>query len=346
MRAVADTPGLIAGANFRPSAATRLRHAAATMPHADNALAAAIADGTRPPDDPALAALPDDAARAAVLNTAFDLFRYRYLTDREATPEEQHRARAILLARSQVPYAGSGLDPVPTPAVRPDEGHRSMRASLGSGARDGKYYVEAGARLAYHDLLDPGGGYTPGAAISAGDLLFRYYTKDRDPRVERFTLVDITSLSPLDAFFHPISWTVGTGLDNRLLPDAHDALREHYVWHTHGGPGVAIAPWPRALLYGFAQAIVDWSPSLAEDHAIGPQGAIGVYAGPASDRWRAHLYGSVTGFVLGDTSQWYRGGLDLRLTLTPQMALRGGVSGNRDFDQSWVEGGVSWDLFF
>lgn len=346
VRAVVDTPGLVASPSFRPSAATRLRRAAIEMPHAQNELAAAIADGTRPPDDPALATLPDDAARAAVLGTAFELFRYRYLTGRESTPEEQHRARAILLARSRLPFEGTGLEPVPAPAVRPDQGHRSNRARLGTGVRNGHYYVEAGIRPAYHDLLDPGGGYTPGAEIDFMDLLFRYYTKERDARVERFTLVDITSVSPLDAFFHPISWTVGTGLDNRLLPETHDALQERYIWHSHGGPGLAVAPWPHALAYGFAEAIVDWSPSLEEDHAIGPQGRLGLFAGPAGDRWRAHLYGSVTGFVLGDTSQWYRGGLDLRVTLTPQMALRGGISGNRDFDQNWIEGGVSWDVFF
>ncbi|MFN8641009.1 MAG: DUF4105 domain-containing protein [Candidatus Binatia bacterium] len=346
VRAVVHTPGLVASPSFRPSAATRLRRAATEMPHAQNALAVAIADGTRPPDDAALAALPDDAARAAVLGTAFELFRYRYLTDREATPEEQHRARAILLARSQVPFEGTGLEDVPAPAVRPDQGHAANRFHLGTGVRDGQYYVEAGIRPAYHDLLDPGGGYTPGAEIDFMDLLVRYYTKARDARVERFTLIDITSLSPLDAFFRPISWTVGTGLDNRLLPETDDALRERYVWHSHGGPGVALAPWPHALLYGFAEAIVDWSPALEEDHAIGPAGRIGLFAGPAGDRWRAHLYGSVTGFVLGDTSQQYRGGLDLRVTLTPQMALRAGISGNRDFDQNWIEGGVGWDVFF
>ena len=38
---------------------------------------------------------------------------------------------------------------------------------------------------------------------TSSTCVFRYYTKDRDPRVERFTLLDIMSLSPLDAFFHP-----------------------------------------------------------------------------------------------------------------------------------------------
>jgi hypothetical protein len=346
VRAVADTPGLVDGAAFRPSAATRLRHAAEEMPSAQTHLASAIADGDQPPDTPALAALPDDASRAAVLGTAFDLFRYRYLTDREATPAEQRRARDILLARSKVPFEGSGLDPVPTPAVRPDQSHRKTRATVGTGVRDGHFYLEAGVRPLYHSLLDPGGGYTPGAAIDVADLLVRYYTKQREVRVERFTLIEITSLSPVDTFFRPVSWTVGTGLDNRLLPGTGGDLGEEYIWHTHGGPGLAVAPWPHALLYGFAEAIVDWSPSLEENHAIGPQGRVGLYAGPADDRWRAHLYGSVTGFVLGDTSQWYRGGLDLRLTLTPQMALRAGVSGNRDFDQSWIESGVGWDVYF
>lgn len=347
VRAIVASPGLVAGAAFRPSAATRLRHAAEELPAAQTQLAEAVADGITPPDAPALAALPDDAARAAVLGTAFELFRYRYLTNRETTPAEQRRARAILLARSAVPFEGSGLAPVPTPAVRPDQGHRSNRARLANGVRDGQYYLEIGIRPAYHDLLDPGGGYTPGAAIDFMDLALRYYTKAPDVRVERFTLVEITSVAPLDAFFHPISWTVGTGLANRLLPDsAATGLDEEYIWHSHGGPGLAVAPWPHALAYGFAEAVADWSPALEEDHAIGPQGRLGLYAGPASDRWRAHLFGSVTGFVLGDTSQWYRGGLEVRVTLTPQMALRGGVSGNRDFDQNWVEAAVSWDVFF
>ena len=346
VRAIADTPGLVDGAAFRPSAATRLRDAAAQMPHAETSLASAIADGDVAPTDAAVAALPDDQARAAVLGTAYELFRYRYLSNRLSTPAEQRRARAILLARSRVPVEGSGLQPVPTPAVRPDQGHRKTRVSLGAGVRDGHFYLEAGLRPLYHGLLDPGGGYTPGAAIDVGDLLVRWYTKEREVRVERFTLIDITSLSPIDSFFRPVAWTVGTGLTNRLLPGTGGDLGEEYIWHTHGGPGLAVAPWADALLYGFAEAVVDWSPSLEEDHAIGPQGRVGLFAGPANDRWRAHLYGSVTGFVLGDTSQWYRGGLDLRVTLTPQMALRGGISGNRDFDQNWIEAGAAWELYF
>ena len=345
VRAIGAVPDLVGAPNYRPSLSTQLRHDARQLPAGAPRLVSAVADGRTAPDAPEIAALPD-TERAAVLSDAYQLFRVRYANTRALDVEEQRRARAILLARSQVPVQGDPLPPPPPPAVRPDQGHRSNRAALGTGVRDGQYYVEASIRPAYHDLLDPLGGYTAGAQIEFMALTLRYYTKQRDFRVHRFTLVDIVSLTPWDAFFHPISWSVGTGLDNRLLPNAHDDLEELYIWHNHGGAGLAIAPWPGAIAYGLAEAIVDWSPALNDNVALGPQGRLGLFAGPASDRWRAELYGSVTGFVVGDQSQWYRGGLDLRLTLTPQMDLRGGISGNRDFDQNWIEGGVNWDVFF
>ena len=338
VRAIVRTPDLVSGAAFRPSAATRLRHAAAEMPHAQNTLASAIADGTRPPDDPAVAALPNDAARAAVLGTAFELFRYRYLVDRgrrrRATPRARDSSRAQPGA-----VRGQRTRAVPTPRCGPTRATAATARSSAPACYNGKFYVEAGigppittcsirrlhrARRSLHDLVFPSRGAHPVEVSAALKVVYSSYLA-----AEQFKI-----------------GAVFTGLDNRLLPNQRNALTEEYIWHSHGGPGLAVAPWPHALAYGFAEAIVDWSPSLEEDHAIGPQGAVGLYAGPASDRWRAHLYGSVTGFVLGDTSQWYRGGLELRVTLTPQMALRGGISGNRDFDQNWVEGGLNWDVFF
>lgn len=345
VRAIGREPGLIGTPSYRASLATELRHDARELPSGAPPLVSALADGRLAPDAPEIAALAAPA-RAAVLGDAYRLFRVRYANTRALDPDEQRRARAILLARSEVPIEGDPLPPPPTPAVRPDEGHRSDRAALGTGVRNGQYYVEAAIRPAYHDLLDPLGGYTAGAQIDFMALALRYYTKHRDFRVERFTLVDIVSLTPWDAFFHPISWSVGTGLDNRLLPNGHNDLQEEYIWHNHLGGGLAFAPWPGAIAYGLAEAVVDWSPALNDNFAVGPEARAGLFAGPHDDRWRAELYGSVTGFVIGDQSQWYRGGLDLRLTLAPQMDLRGDISGNRDFDQDWIEGGLRWEVFF
>jgi len=346
VRAVVAGPGLVRAASFRASAATQLRHAAQELPAAQRRLARDIARGLVPPDDPQLAAL-DDRERAAVLGTAYDLFRYEYLSHGEATPEERRRARSILLARSGVPYEGPGLPPPPTPAVRPDEGHRSARGGLGTGVRDGRFYLEARIRPAYHDLMDPTGGYTAGAQIDFLALTARWYTKERDVRVHRFTLVEVTSVTPWDAFFHPISWKVATGLYSRLLPHgACGERRERYVWRTDGGAGLAFAPWAHALAYGFADATIDLGPALEQDHAIGPGGQTGLFVGPANDRWKTHLFTGVTRFALGDRSTYTRAGLEGRLSLTPQQAIEASISGNRDFGQSWIEAGVSWNYYF
>ena len=346
VRAVVAEPGLVEGTAYRASAATRLRHAASALPATQRRLAAALADGTVAPNDSQLEDL-GDGARAAVLGTASDLLRARYLTDRESTPDEQERARRILLARSAVPVAGSALPPVPTPAVRPDQGHDSSRAAAGVGVRDGHFYLEARFRPAYHDLLDPVGGYTAGAQIEFLDLTFRYYTKDRDPRVHRFTLVDIVSLAPFDRFFHPISWQVGTGMFSRLVPQGRsNDLEEQYMWRSEGGAGLAVEPWSTALAYAFVDATVDYSPALEEDHAIGGGASAGVFIGPASDRVKAHLYATVTRFALGDTSTYSAIGLEGRLSLARWMAIKLGVSGNRDFDQNWVEAGLGVNAYF
>jgi hypothetical protein len=346
VRVVVAEPGLVEATAFRASAGTKLRSAAQQLAPPQQRLASAIADGRVAPDAAELDAL-SETDRAAVLGTSYDLFRYRYLANREANDDERSRARRILLARSQVPTEGSPLTPPPTPAVRPDQGHDRHRAGVGAGVRDGHFYLETSVRLAYHDLMDPAGGYTAGAQINFGDLVFRYYTKDRDPRVHRFTLIDIVSVAPVDAFFHPISWQVGTGLFSRLVPQGHSSdLAEEYVWRTHGGAGLALEPWANALAYGFVDATVDYGPGLEEDHAIGPGARVGAFFGPGSDRWKGHLYASVTRFALGDVSTSSAVGLEGRLTLTPRVTLTFGISGNRDFDQNWIEGGMAFNLYF
>jgi len=39
-------------------------------------------------------------------------------------------------------------------------------------------------------------------------------------------------------------------------------------------------------------------------------------------------------------------GVDVRITLTSQMTIGLGVSGNRDFDQTWLEAGATWNVYF
>ena len=161
------------------------------------------------------------------------------------------------------------------------------------------------------------------------------------------TLVDIVSVAPIDAFLHPISWKIGTGMFSRLIPHARsNDLGEQYVWRSAGGAGLAAEPWTNALAYAFVDATADVSPALDDDQAIGPGASAGVFFGPASDRWKAQLFATVTRFALGEVSTDSSIGLGGRLTLTRAMALTAEISGHRDIDQNWIEAGAAWNVYF
>ena len=119
------------------------------------------------------------------------------------------------------------------------------------------------------------------------------------------------------------------------------------MWRTHGGGGLAIEPWSNALAYAFVDATVDYSPSLEEDHAIGPGARVGLFFAPPSDRWRVHS-GSRRHAASRSATSAPRASIALegRLTLSPCMALKLDISGNRDFDQNWLEAAVTWNVYF
>jgi len=71
-----------------------------------------------------------------------------------------------------------------------------------------------------------------------------------------------------------------------------------------------------------------------------------VLVGTAGDRWRADLFGEVTRFFAGDTATWLRAGIEQRVRLTRNTAVRFEGSWNRDFGDGWAEGALRFDLHF
>lgn len=346
VRVAVDETGLVGNVRFRPSAATVLRYRARQLSAANQRLARKVATGACEPTDARLAAL-SDAERAAVLDVAYDDLRHTYLAKDISREASEGRARRILIARSEVSVTGFPAPPVPAPAVPPNEGHRTARAAVGAGWLDGRFFLEARARPAFHDLLDPEGGYTRGAQIDFLELAGRLYPEDQEVRLERVTLLDIVSVSPRDRFLRPISWKINTGLISRVIPRGADAdLAERYVWRTNGGAGAAIEPWPRTLAYAFLEATGDAGSHLARSYAVGPGASAGLFIGPASDWWKGQLFAQVTRFTLGDHDTAARYGFDQRITLAAQTALTLTIAGNRDVDHNWVEGGMFWNFYF
>ena len=84
-------------------------------------------------------------------------------------------------------------------------------------------------------MLDPEYGYTPDAQIEALSVALRHYYRRNHTRIDRFTLLNITSLFPVDSLFLKPSWKLDTGFDTIQ----RNGCRFCLVGRANGGIGLA-----------------------------------------------------------------------------------------------------------
>ena len=164
-------------------------------------------------------------------------------------------------------------------------------------------------------------------------------------RLQELTLVELGSLSPRRLVFERWAWNMATGLRTRRVSDGDD-LDDASVWGTRVGGGLAWDPRPGLLLYGLADGRLDVGPELDHAVSLGPGARLGLFAGEREARFRAHLFGEVTYFALGDTTTRLRGGAAGRLTTSRNTSITIEGSTNRSNGESWFEGGLQLGLHF
>lgn len=342
VRAVVQEQGLLRRVTYRPARSTTIRALQTRMPDTQMQMAQTLARGDVAPTDAAIQAL-SDTERARVLELAFEYLEYERLAaarpGAEPSIETSKRLRALLVARSGV-AAPSSL-PVPTPAVRPDEGHGSARIGIGVGRADGANFTELRLRPAYHDIYDPEEGYNRGAQIEFFNIALRDTEGQDGVRLERLDLIDITSLSPRDAFFKPRSWSVGAGLLRKRFEDGTRPL----IFRVGGGAGVAYEPMVGTLLYGTLDVALDVGNHYEDGYAVGAGPAFGMLTDVAP-RARIGLNARAIRYGVGDDHN----ARELRLVQTynpsRQMQWRIEIGRSREFDHAWNSAVLYWNLYF
>ena len=342
VRAVTIEEGLLTRATYRPARSTWLKHRQRLMDGKRLPLAKELAQGKPALTDARLRDLPADE-QARVLELAFEYLDYERLGGRRAKaelpPATSARLREFLIARSRLEV--NPVEPVPTPVVRPDEGHGSARVGLGFGREDGRSFQELRLRAAYHDLLDPQEGYVRGAQIEFFSLGLRRTEGDDAIKVERFDPLDIASLAPRDELLKPVSWKVNIGWRRKTLADGSRPL----VFGLNTGAGLAAEPVSGALAYGFVEGALDISGRYRQDYVFGIGPSIGLLA-DFSDRWRVNLFARALRYELGDVHKAGEVALDQRYAVTRNSALRLELARRREFDRSWSTAGVFWNWYF
>ncbi len=336
VRLLVAQPGLVSDIAYRPSRSTLIRRKRERLsPQEKDLTSQIIQDG---------AAMKSDAWRqlsasrqAFVLDVASDYLRYRSETN-EAATEYKERNRALLTTRSELRTPSENL-PVAPYAQRPELGHKTSRAQMGAGWRNNDSYEEFVVRAGYQDLLDPEIGYTPNSQLELASLAVRHYNRADQFRLERATLANVLSLSPMDSLFHAPSWKINVGMQTIR----HNTCRLCSNGAINGGIGAAVeSHWlKREVYFAFAEGEANYSRAYEERHRIGGGGTAGLLA-DLTDRWKVMATGTYLKYALGEKSDDIRWFVGSRYTLTQNWAMRLEYN-HRDHDHDVV---LSVQAFF
>lgn len=336
VRRVLAEPGLSRKLVYRAAAERRLLQDARDNPRAVNRAARQLAA------QPALATGLTPQEEAAALEAAYDYRYYQFVAGAQAGDARQD-LRRLLLRRAALDVPAQRTPPT-RPAIDPAGGHPTARLALGAGNARDAAYTTLRLRPAYHDLLDPPGGYRRGGHIDFLDTELRIDDDRQTVRLERLTIVDIDSLASWDDFFRPWSWFLGFGYRQAAV-DSHGRFAtdtSHGVAFFDGGAGASLGD-ERMECYLLAAAALEAGPSLDNGWRMG--------AGP---RAGCLVSLSRTRFRLQADSRYYdntraletRGSLEAQFDLTPVDALRLQIGELRAGSRQQGVGEAAWVRYF
>jgi hypothetical protein len=338
IRAVVAYPGLVAKSVYRPANATVIERRLSLMSADERTLARDLSQQRARAGDPRMRALPPERA-AAVLEASYDYVNYRRATGKHDLDAPAAYARELLLARSRVD-APPQTPVIPDAETRPELGHGSSRVTLGAGRLGASGFAELRARGAYHDLLDPDPGYSPGAQIEFFNAALRHYSEGRS-EVESFIPIDIVSLSPRDDFFGSVSWKIAAGWWRQFANDGSRPLSTN----VEGGAGLAWALRRGSTLYAFLDSGLRAHPHLDDGYQLGAGATLGALV-DAAPAWRLHAYVRGMSYFLGERDRPASLGLEQRLRLSRDVGLRLDLSRRREGGTSFNAGSLSLLLYF
>ncbi len=339
VREITSHQGLIARTVYRPSNATLLRNRLEPMDAHERDLVLALSRGKIAGNDTALLALPL-AREAAVLETGLDYINYRRVTGHQDVADPALLAQALQTARSRLDIITPPAN-VREPEAKPDQGHNSSRITLGAGRRAAQNFQEVQVRLTYHDLMDQDAGYVRGAAIEFFSTTLRHYDSAA-ARVESFAPVNIMSLSPRDDFFHSPSWHISGGWQRVKAANGSEPL----ATVLDGGMGGAWSNLQNSALgYAMFDTGMRFSGALDKGYALGVGARSGSYI-DLNPAWRVHPYLKTMRYFAGQQDSTLHLGLEQRVALGRNLALRVDVARLRELKQIYNTASVSLLAYF
>lgn len=152
--------------------------------------------------------------RTKILEMAYDDLYLQFIGRHVDTEFAQPRLRQLLVLRSQLEIQKQREIPK-TPKSNPTQSHHARNVSVQIGEVQGDSYIEIGHRQAYHDLIDPQGGFRLGTQLLFLDGSLQY--RDDRLKIEHLDLLTVNSYNPITPFKSPMTWGFNLGWHQQAL---------------------------------------------------------------------------------------------------------------------------------
>ncbi|OTG61314.1 hypothetical protein B9T36_02655 [Acinetobacter sp. ANC 4204] len=282
--------------------------------------------------------------QARILEMAYDHLYLQLIAQKVTAEEAQPRIRELLGLRSQIDLEKQ-RKVVETPKVDPVKGHHARTLQLEGGKLQGDSYFQLSHRQAYHDLIDPQGGFRLGTQLKflAGSLEYR----DDRLKLQELNLLEVNAYSPLTAFKTPLSWGFNVGWQQESLERNGEFSEQdqHGVFNLSSQFGYSVADqYRKHLCYVQLQNRIQVGKALERDWRMGIGPTLG-----CQNIWTEHVNSLVQVELpyWEDSHQWQvRLNTQLQYVLNQQNALRIHWQYQQQKGKDWDQTGLSYIRFF
>lgn len=337
IRSVIEQKDLVGEVVYRPAGSTELRHQLQFSDDDTQRMAQALADRVLEVNDPEFKALTV-AQQASTLELTHAYLNYEIAKGQRTDTEAGSLLFELYAARSKVDM-GPAFSTVPTPEVRPEQGHATARLAVGLGYQD-QWYQQMKVRPAYHDVLDPQAGYEDGAQIDFLDLTFRHWNSG-STRLESLVPVSIVSLAPRNRFIKPVSWKIRTAFERKRLHDGGEPL----LFNVEGGAGLAQQHNVAQRLYAMVEGGLDVHHRLDKHVSLGLGPSVGMLW-QVNPVWRLEAGAKVMRYGIGEHQTRHQLRLEQNFAMTNDSAIRIHLSQQQEYERVWSTAEIAWQHYF
>ncbi|UUS58680.1 MULTISPECIES: DUF4105 domain-containing protein [unclassified Acinetobacter] len=285
----------------------------------------------------------NEVEQAKILEMAYDHL-YLLLIGRKVSAEEtQPKLRQILALRSQSSQPKQRTEPK-QPSLDPVNGHHARNFSATLGEVQGEKYIELGHRQAYHDLIDPQGGFRIGTQLMFWDGSIQY--RDDQFKINHFDFLSVNSYNPITPFKTPLTWGFNFGWQQvSVNAGQFSETKQHGVAELKAQSGYSWANQERThLCYVQSQMQVQGGKSLDDGWRVGLGPTLG-----CQNTW-SEKFNSLVQAELPywqDAHQWnLKLDAELQYIVNQQNALRLGYEYQQQDDQDWNKLKLSYVFFY